>query len=122
MPKKILIVDDSQAFRELEKVLLGREGFQLITAEDGAEAVRKALSEAPDVILLDLQMPVMTGKEALTILKGNAPTRDIPVIVVTTSANARESHRLMEAGAASVLSKPLDSTQLLGTVRHLLGC
>ena len=121
MPKKILIVDDSQVFRELEQVLLGHQGFELITAGDGVEAVRKALSEAPDLILLDLQMPVMTGKQALTILNGNPQTRDIPVVVVTTTADARESDRLLEAGAVSVLSKPLDSAQLLATVRKLLG-
>ena len=112
MPKKILIVDDSQVFRELEQVLLGHQGFELITAGDGVEAVRRALSEAPDLILLDLQMPVMTGKQALTILKGNPQTRDIPVVVVTTTTEARESEELLESGAVSVLSKPLDSAQL----------
>ena len=121
MPKKILIVDDSQVFRELEQVLLAHRGFQLITAEDGVEAVRKALSEAPDLILLDVQMPVMTGRQALAILKANPKTRDIPVVIVTTTANVHESEQLVEAGAATVLSKPLDSAQLLVTVRGLLG-
>ena len=121
MPKKILIVDDSQVFRELEQVLLGHQGFELITAGDGAEAVRKTLTEAPDLILLDLQMPVMTGKQALTILKGNPQTHDIPVVVVTTTTDARESEGLIDSGAASVLSKPLDSAHLLATVRDLLG-
>jgi CheY-like chemotaxis protein len=121
MSKKILIVDDSQVFRELERLLLGHHGFELITAQDGVEAVRKALSEAPDLILLDLQMPVMTGRQALTILKGNPQTRDIPVVVVTTTTNTRDTDRLVEAGAVSVLSKPVDSAQLLATVRKVLG-
>ena len=121
MPKKILIVDDSQVFRKLEQVLLEHQGFELVTAGDGVEAVHKALSETPELILLDLQMPVMTGKQALTILKGNPQTSDIPVVVVTTTAHAGESHRLLDAGAASVLSKPIDSAQLLLTVRKFLG-
>jgi CheY-like chemotaxis protein len=121
MPKKILIVDDSQVFRDLEQVLLGRHGFRLVTAGDGAEAVRKAVSETPDLILLDLQMPVMTGRQALAILKGNPQTHDIPVVVVTTTAGARERQTLVEAGAASVLHKPIDSVHLLATVGQLLG-
>ena len=121
MPKKILIVDDSQVFRKLEQVLLEHQGFELVTAGDGVEAVHKALSETPELILLDLQMPVMTGKQALTILKGNPQTGDIPVVVVTTTTDARESEKLIESGAASVLPKPLDSAQLLATVRKLLG-
>jgi CheY-like chemotaxis protein len=121
VPRRILIVDDSPAFRELECRLLQAHGYELVAAQDGVEGIRLALTQRPDLILLDLQMPVMTGQQALGILKRDARMRGIPVVVVTTKDDSRECEQLERAGAAALLTKPINATVLLGTVRRLLG-
>ena len=121
MAKKILIVDDSSAFRELEQRLLACAGYGLMMAADGVEAVRLALAETPDLVLLDLQMPALTGQRVLDILKNNPRTRGIPVVVVSTLGSPVEREKLERAGAASYITKPVNGHVLLATVRKLIG-
>lgn len=120
-PKKILIADDSPAFRELELQLLKLKGYELLTASNGVEAVRIALSAAPDLVLLDLQMPIMNGDKVLAILKNHERTHQIPVVIVTTHDNLAERARLSQAGAAAFLGKPINGPQLAWLVGSLLG-
>lgn len=120
-PKKILIADDSRTFRHVEEELLKRKGHTLFQAENGAEAVQIALRETPDLILLDLQMPVMDGAKALALLKSNPKTSAIPVIMVTTLGRDAQSGQLLAAGAARVLVKPIAGPDLLGAIRELAG-
>ena len=118
---KILIADDSPTFRELERQLLKLEGYELLTASNGVEAVRIALKSSPDLVLLDLQMPIMTGYKALAILKSHERTREIPVVIVTTQDSLAERARLSHAGAAAFLGKPINGPQLAWLVGSLLG-
>ena len=121
VPKKILIADDSPTFRELERQLLEFHGYQLLTASNGVEAVRIALKNTPDLVLLDLQMPIMTGDKVLAILKNHERTREIPVVIVTTQDTHGERARLSQAGAAAFLGKPISGPQLAWLVASLLG-
>lgn len=119
--KKILIADDSRTFRHVEAELLKRKGYTLVMAENGAQAVQLATREAPDLILLDLQMPVMDGAKALAVLKRNDKTSAIPVIIITTISDDAVRAQLMAAGAEQVLFKPLQGPDLLNAVRSKLG-
>jgi CheY-like chemotaxis protein len=115
VPKKVLIADDSKAFRTLEGDYLTKRGLELLYAEDGMQAAKIALEEAPDVILLDIQMPIMDGVQVLTLLKSQPKTKDIPVIVITTIG--RDNVRLLRrGGAAAVLSKPIRATELWNAI------
>lgn len=119
--KKILIADDSRTFRQVEVELLKRKGHTLLQAENGAQAVQLAMREAPDLILLDLQMPVMDGAKALALLKSSNKTSSIPVIVITTLGDEAQRSQLLAAGAQRVLSKPINGPDLLGAIRDILG-
>ena len=119
--KKVLIADDSRTFRHLEAELLKRSGYALLTAENGAQAVQIAANENPDLILLDLQMPLMDGAKALALLQSTTKTRAIPVVMVTTISDEEQRQQLLAAGAKKVLVKPISGPDLLGTLRDLLG-
>lgn len=117
---RILIADDAEVFRRLEEGLLKIHGFSFLHARDGAEAVKLALTEAPDLILLDVQMPVMDGVQALAVLKKDPRTKDIPVVVVTTLGRSQDEALLRRGGADAFLSKPLSGPELVSTVKRLL--
>jgi CheY-like chemotaxis protein len=119
--KKILIADDSRTFRHLEEELLTRRGYALLQAENGAQAIQLATRELPDLILLDLQMPVMDGLKALGVLKANDKTSAIPVIMVTTIGDDATRASLLQAGALRVLTKPITGPDLLSAIRDLIG-
>jgi two-component system cell cycle response regulator len=120
-PKKILIADDSRTFRQVEEELLKRKGHTLLQAENGAQAVQVAVREMPDLILLDLQMPVMDGAKALALLRTNEKTSSIPVIMVTTIGEETQRGQLLAAGADRVLVKPINGPDFLGAIREILG-
>lgn len=120
-PKKILIADDSRTFRHVEEELLKRKGHTLLQAENGAQAVQIAVRESPDLILLDLQMPVMDGAKALALLKSNEKTSAIPVVMVTTIGEDGQRGQLLAAGASRVLVKPINGPDFLGAIREILG-
>jgi len=121
MSATILIADDSRTFRQLEAELLKRNGYMLLAAENGAKAVQVATREQPDLILLDLQMPIMDGAKALSLLKRGDVTQSIPVIMITTVGDEAQRTQLLAAGAAHVLTKPIDPVSLLGAIRSTLG-
>ncbi|HSI03044.1 MAG: PleD family two-component system response regulator [Myxococcota bacterium] len=115
MPKTVLIADDSPAFRQLEGEYLTKRGLALLYAEDGLQAAKIALEARPDLILLDIQMPVMDGVQALALLKSQPTTKDIPVIVITTLGHPNVTI-LKRAGAADVLCKPVRATELWNAI------
>ncbi|HKP55397.1 MAG TPA: response regulator [Polyangiales bacterium] len=119
--KKILIADDSRTFRAVEEELLKRKGYTLLLAENGAQAVQIAVRELPDVILMDLQMPVMDGAKALAVLQSNEKTAAVPVVMVTTVSEDAQRDQLLAAGAKRVLFKPISGPDLLGAIREMLG-
>ncbi|MEK7705403.1 MAG: response regulator [Myxococcota bacterium] len=119
--KKILIADDSKVFRALEEAFLAQRGYEVMHAADGVAALKLTLSEKPDLVLLDVQMPVMDGVQVLSTLKANPETSHIPVIVITTIGRTQDRDILLQGGADDVLSKPINGHALLAKVVALIG-
>jgi two-component system cell cycle response regulator len=117
---RILVVDDDSMSVLLLSKNLSREGYVVLTASGGVEAIRKAKTEAPDLILLDVRMPEMDGYEATRLLKGDAQTREIPIILITALDDADNKLRGLEAGADEFLPKPVDRAELLVRIRSIL--
>ena len=119
-PKKILVVDDSPTTVMIEKMILKAEPYELVVAKDGQEAVGLAVSERPDLILLDVVMPVMDGFEACRRLRENEATRSTPIIMVTTRGEERHVEDGFESGCNDYVTKPIDGLELLTKVRNCL--
>jgi CheY-like chemotaxis protein len=119
---KILIIDDEDDIRRISRLALGRVGgMEVVEAATGAEGISKAVSEAPDAILLDVMMPERDGPETLGLLRADPRTAHIPVIFLTAKAMASEIDRLRSLGAKGVLTKPFDPMSLAASVRGILG-
>jgi PleD family two-component response regulator len=114
---RILIVDDDRPSRQLLEVMLMPEGFLLLTAASGEEALAIVAQQSPDLILLDAMMPRMDGYQVAARIKGNLATRNIPVIMVT---GQDDHHAGMLAGAEDFLTKPVDRADLCMRVKNLL--
>jgi two-component system OmpR family response regulator len=118
---KVLIIDDDADIRKIAGMSLSRlGGMDVIEASGGAEGLRKAAEERPDVILLDMMMPVMDGSQTLAALRAQTATALTPVIFLTAKAVHVEVERMRALGAAGVLIKPFDPRTLPGDVRALL--
>ena len=118
---KVLIIDDDADIRSVARLSLSRlGGMDVVEAAGGAEGVRKAQDEQPDVILLDVMMPVMDGSATLAALRAQASTAATPVIFLTAKAMPAEIGRLQTLGAAGILTKPFDPRTLPADVRGLL--
>lgn len=120
-PKTILVADDSTTALMMHKMILGTHGFRLLTANDGLEAVNSATANLPDLILMDVVMPRMTGFEAVRALKAKEETRGIPIIMVTTRAEPKVIETCYSAGCHDYVNKPVDGPVLLAKVRSILG-
>jgi len=121
MRKKILCVDDSNVVLLMERHILAQTNYQLLTAGTGREAVEIAQREKPDLILLDIVMPVMDGIETCRRLRAEESTRDIPIIMVTTRSEAQNVEQSYVTGCNEYLTKPIDSIELLAKVKNLIG-
>jgi len=119
--KKLLLVDDSKTILLMERMVLGNGRFDLVTAVNGEEAVQKARSEMPDLILMDVVMPRMNGFEACQHIRADAVTADIPVIMVTTRSEMESVEAGYENGCADYVIKPIDAEELLSKVQSALG-
>lgn len=117
---RILIADDCATSRMMEDLILRREGHEVLFASDGAQALAMARMFSPDLILLDLHMPELSGLEVLKGLKRSAETRDVPVIVVTTSAEPTVYAAAAESGCDAFLTKPFHAETLLLSVEKNL--
>ena len=117
--KKILVVDDAEFNRDLIVQLLS-DDYDILLAVDGAEGVEKAEQERPDLILMDLGMPVMDGWEATRIIKANGELKHIPVIAVTSHAMVGDEIQAREAGCDAYVPKPIDEEELIRKVKHFL--
>ena len=118
--KTILVVDDTEWNRDLIVQLL-EEDYNVLQAVDGADGVRKAEREKPDLILMDLGMPVMDGWEATRKIKANGDLKQIPIIAVTSHAMVGDEIQAREAGCDDYLPKPIDETELLRKINKFLG-
>ena len=119
--KKILLVDDSSTILMMEKFILRNDPYTLITASNGEEAVRKAASEQPDLILLDVIMPRMNGFEACRLIRENESSKHIPIIMVTTRGESANVETGWVSGCTDYVTKPINAIELLAKVRSLLG-
>jgi putative two-component system response regulator len=116
----ILIVDDEDRNLRLIEALLLPMGYDVLKAANGKEATQMAMETSPDVILMDIMMPVMDGLEAVKILKQDAETRIIPVVMITALREVNDRIKALEAGADDFLSKPVDKTELRIRVQTLV--
>jgi len=118
---KILLVEDNEMNRDMLSRRLTKRGHEVLLAVDGQEGVTMAGSDAPEIILLDMSLPVMDGWEAARILKRNDATRSIPIIALTAHAMAGDRERCLEAGCEDYDTKPVEFKRLLGKIDTLLG-
>ena len=121
MKKKILLVDDSKTILMMERMVLGSGGYQIVTASDGEEGVARALAERPDLILMDVVMPKLSGFEACRRLRQEEVTRDVPIILVTTRGEPSNVEAGYACGCTDYITKPIDSVELLAKLRDQLG-
>ena len=119
MAKKILACDDERHIVRLIQVNLERSGYQVVTAFDGAEALKKVEAERPDLIVLDVMMPKMDGFEVLKRLQANPETREIPVIMLTAKAQDADIFRGWSSGVSAYLTKPFNPLELLTFVKRI---
>jgi DNA-binding response OmpR family regulator len=118
--KKILLVDDSRTSLFMEKMILRQGPYDIVIANDGVEGVEQARAESPDLILMDVVMPRMTGFEALRTLRSQEATRHIPVILVTTRGESENVEEGWESGCSDYINKPINPEELLAKVRSCL--
>jgi two-component system cell cycle response regulator DivK len=118
--KKILVVDDAEFNRDLVVQLLGDE-YDIVEAVDGQDGLIKAAEQRPDLILMDLGMPVMDGWEATKKLKANGDLRHIPVIAITSHAMVGDEIQARQAGCDDYIPKPVDEELLIQKVKKFIG-
>lgn len=117
---RILLVEDNEMIRDMLSERLERKGFDVYRAVDGLQGVEVARSEKPDLILLDMSLPVMDGWQAARQLKTNAETQAIPIIALTAHAIAGDREKTLAAGCDDYSTKPVDFPQLLAKMQTLL--
>jgi len=119
MPK-ILLVEDNEMNRDMLSRRLERKGYRVVVAQDGRQGYLLARSERPDLILMDLSLPVMDGWEVTRLLKGNGCTRHIPIIVLTAHALVTDREKAFEAGCDDYDTKPVEFGRLSEKIENLL--
>lgn len=118
--QRILIVEDDPAMMKLLSALLGRSGYQVIEASYALPALFRVTRKPPDLILADLQMPIMSGLELIDQFKGHLETRDIPVVVVTGSDSEESREAAFKAGCAGYITKPIDVLRFPAQIAEFL--
>ena len=117
---KILVVDDENYILHILDFSLGAEGYEVITAEDGEEAVRKTRDERPDLVVLDVMMPKMDGYETCKRLKEEEATRNIPVILLSAKGRTMDQNKGFEVGADDYITKPFSPRKLIEKIGTVL--
>lgn len=120
MANQILIVDDEEPVRTLYSILLGSYGFDIETAPDGLEALEHIETNRPDLILLDIKMPLLSGWDVLRLIRSNPETRDIPVVVVTAFRDTRSAAESWLEGCTFHMTKPICLEELLLLMHRVL--
>ena len=120
MPR-VLLVEDNEMNRDMLSRRLMRRGFQVTVAEDGQAGVDMAATESPDIILMDMSLPVMDGWEATRLVKADEATRGVPVLGLTAHAMDGDREKAIEAGCDDYDTKPVEFERLVGKIERLLG-
>jgi CheY-like chemotaxis protein len=118
--RRVLIVEDNERNRKLFKLLVTSMGHECFVATDGSVGIELARDGSPDLILMDIQMPVLDGVSALNLLQKHPETREIPVVAVTSYAMEKDRDRLLSAGFADYLAKPVDTEKFKEVVQEIL--
>ncbi len=117
---KILLVEDNEMNLDMLSRRLARQGYEVVAARDGEAGVARAASERPQLILMDMSLPVLDGWEATRRLKADPATREIPIIALTAHALVEDREKAMAAGCDDYDTKPIDLPRLLEKIRKLL--
>jgi two-component system chemotaxis response regulator CheY len=118
---KFLIIEDSPTMRQLIRFALNRiPQAEVIEASDGVDGLKKLSSNEVDLILTDINMPIMDGLKLVSLVRGNDSYKDIPIVIITTEGAKEDRERAMALGADAYITKPIQSTNLLSTVKELL--
>ncbi len=120
MPK-VLVVEDNEMNRDMLTRRLQRRGYEVITSVDGEDGLKKARSDSPDIILMDMDLPVLDGWAATKMLKAAPETQSIPVIALTAHAMAGDREKALEAGCDDYDTKPVEFARLVEKMEKLLG-
>ena len=120
MTKRILVVEDQEDNRQILRDLLTNAGYEMLVAEDGVHALEQAEKHRPDLILMDIQLPVLDGYEATRRLKANPELKAIPIIVVTSYALSGDEEKARAAGCDAYVAKPFSPRALLAKMREYL--
>jgi two-component system, cell cycle response regulator DivK len=120
MGKRILVVEDTEDNRRILRDLLTRAGFELIEAVDGESGVAMAAAHRPDLILMDIQLPVFDGYEATRRIRANPDTQNIPIIAVTSYALSGDESKALAAGCDGYVAKPFSPRKILAMVQEFL--
>ena len=120
MTKRILVVEDQEDNRQILRDLLTNAGYEMLVAEDGVQAVEQTEKHRPDLILMDIQLPVLDGYEATRRLKANPELKAIPIIVVTSYALSGDEEKARAAGCDAYVAKPFSPRALLAKMREYL--
>jgi len=118
---KVLLVEDNEMNRDMLSRRLIRRGFEVVFAVDGKQGVDLARSEKPDIILMDMSLPIMDGWEATRCVKSDDATRSVPVIGLTAHAMSGDREKAIEAGCDDYDTKPVELDRLIGKIERLLG-
>ncbi len=118
---KILLVEDNEMNRDMLSRRLKRKKFEVVMAVDGAEGVEMSISEAPDIILMDMSLPIVDGWEATKKIKADPQTKNIPVIAMTAHAMAGDREKCLNAGCDDYDTKPVEFPRLLDKIKNLIG-
>ena len=118
--KTVLVVDDAPLNRKLIRTILGMRKIRVLEAQDAEQAFELIRQQAPDLILMDVQLPGLNGLEATRMLKSNPATRDIPVVILSAGSVGEDDEELRKAGCAGLILKPFGAEYFLKTVSSLL--
>ena len=120
MTKRVLLVEDNELNRDMLSRRLARRGFEVLLAVDGEEGIRMTREQSPDIVLLDMSLPVIDGLEAARQLKADPRTQDIPLLALTAHALTEDRERALAAGCDDFDTKPVDLVRLLEKMDSLL--
>jgi DNA-binding response OmpR family regulator len=120
MAKKILLVEDDPVSRKFMELILAKEGFQIITASNGLEGLRKAKQESPDLLILDVMLPGLDGFEVCHRLRDDEYSAHLPVLVLSAKSQESDKNAALSVGANDFLAKPVDRLVLIAKVTELL--
>ena len=118
--KKVLVIEDNETNLYLMRTILQKLGFQVIEAQDGFSGVELAIAEKPDLILMDIQLPVLDGYGATKKIRAIEETKDIPIIAITSYAMLGDKERILNAGCTAYIEKPIEPKSFIEEVKKYL--